>query len=135
MAKRCNKRSRSPCNVCVLHPSSLHYHEHTASLACTLFLQTMLAMASLESPPYFQAGAQPHASLQVEASVTVAHEHVSHQLFPLLPLQITLAMASLIFYLAWWMFYVWRAQKSLKQKLYSEHKMGHMHINLMVIWS
>ena len=59
-------------------------------------------------------------------------EHMSHQLLPPLLLQITLAMASLIFYLAWWMFYVWRAQKSLKQKLYSEHKMGHMHINLMV---
>lgn len=52
--------------------------------------------------------------------------------FPSLLLQITLAMASLIFYLAWWMFYVWGAQRSLKQKLYSEHKMGHMHINFMV---
>ena len=74
----------------------------------------------------------PLPRLQVDAPLTITHDDVSHQLFLLLLLQITLAMASLIFYLAWWMFYVWRAQKSLKQKLYSEHKMGHMHINFMV---
>ena len=85
-----------------------------------------------QSPPHFQAKADAIIQACRWKHLSLLLKHLCLTSLPLLLLQITLAMASLIFYLVWWMFYVWRAQKSLKQKLYSEHKMGYMHVNLMV---